>query len=313
MSLANFSDLTAAVANWMARQGDTIISVNAPDMITLCEKRVNFGSDDPDAPYQTKPLRTRDMEEQTMIPVSAVTAIPASGVGGTANVITLAPGTPIAAYALGQTWNFPAVFSCADSGVQVSISGLANRPLLKGSALAALAANDIIVGENVQLYDDGTELVLMPGTGSCPLPANYVAMRSIYLDTNPRRPLIYVSPQQANQGFSRQWPDEPQDYTIEGDAIRLISPPDTSYNLECLFYEAVPPLATSGTNWLMSKVPNIYLYGSLLEAAIFTGDWDSADRYFGFFKSAVNGFQSQDQRDRHSGAVLTIRNDTGNP
>lgn len=312
MSLASYSDLQTAIANWLARVGDTNITSNAADFITLCEARLAYGSgdkEDPDATLYTAPLRIRAMETTRVVPINAVVSgVP---VGGTANAITLTPSPAISAYAAGQTWNFTA--SAANTGtVAVNISGQGNRNLLKGSGLSQLAAGDIVGGQLVQMYDDGTELVYMPGTANAPLPANYLAMRALYLDTNPRDPLEYVTPPQANLRFNSQWPSQPAFYTIEGDAIRLEPSPDTAYNLVIAYYQKFGTLS-SATNWLMTNAPNVYLYGALLEAAIFLQMDDEVARYLRLFRAACNGIQMQDVHDRHSGGLLTIRNDSGNP
>ena len=63
----------------------------------------------------------------------------------------------------------------------------------------------------------------------------------------------------------------------------------------------------------MSNAPNVYLYGSLLEAAIFLGDDTGAQKWLRLYRAAVGALQNQDSVDRFSGSALTIRNDTGNP
>lgn len=229
MSLATYSDLQTAVANWLARAGDTVVTSNVADWVTLCESRMAYGSglkNDPDATFWTEPLRIRAMERSYAIPINAVVAV--STVGGTPNAITLTPQTAITSYAIGQTWSFSASGSILAGGVTANISSLGNRSVLKGSALSALVVGDIVSGQTVQLYDDGTELVLMPGTANAPVPPAYLSQRNAYIDTNPRDPLEYLTPAQANLAFNTQWPDQPKKYTIEGDCIRLTPPPNTA-------------------------------------------------------------------------------------
>lgn len=313
MSLATYSDLETAVANWLAREGDTTITANVADFITLCEARMAYGSGEegsPDQTYYSAPLRIRAMERSQAIPIQAVVSgVP---VGGTANALTLTPSGAISAYARGQTWNFVALHDIAAGGVTCNISGLGNRNVLKGSALAALGLGDIVLGQSVQLYDDGAELILMPGSGNAPLPANYLAMRSLYLDTMPRRSLEYIGPEQLNKDFASVWQDQPTSYTIEADCLRFGTPPDSAYNVVALYYQKFGALS-SATNWMMTNAPSVYLYGSLMEAAIFLGDDTASQRFLVLYRSACNALQAQDTRDRHSGSTLRIRNDTGNP
>lgn len=312
MALATYGDLQTAVASWLARAGDSVVTGSVADYITLCEARLAYGSgdaEDADATFYTAPLRIRAMEKDRVIPVQA--AVNVTTVTGT-NSIALTPQTAITSYAAGQTWSFTAAGNNTGP-VTCNISGLGARNLLQGSGLSALASGDIVGGQTVQMYDDGAELIYLPGTASAPLPMNYLAMRSMYLDSNRRVALSYETPTQANLLFSPTETGRPKRYTIEGDAIRLDRTPDTGYYLVCLYYQKFGALS-SATNWLMTNAPNVYLFGSLLEAAIMLQMSDEGtQRYLRLFRAACNGVQNQDTGDRHSGGLLTIRNDTQNP
>lgn len=72
MSITDYSSLQTAVANWMAQTGNTDFTGNVTDFITLCEARLNYGSDDPDFP--SPPLRTAQME----IPSTTLTVVNSS-------------------------------------------------------------------------------------------------------------------------------------------------------------------------------------------------------------------------------------------
>jgi hypothetical protein len=47
MALATYADLQNAIANYLARPGDTLVSTPAPDFITLAESRIAYGGDAP--------------------------------------------------------------------------------------------------------------------------------------------------------------------------------------------------------------------------------------------------------------------------
>ena len=57
MALVNYTDLQAAIGNYLARPGDTLVATPAPDFIALAESRIAYGAD---APFQSRPLRIRD-------------------------------------------------------------------------------------------------------------------------------------------------------------------------------------------------------------------------------------------------------------
>lgn len=62
MSITNYTELQAAIADWLARPGDSTIASIAPDLIRLAETRIVFGSGEPGGPFHAPPLRVRQME-----------------------------------------------------------------------------------------------------------------------------------------------------------------------------------------------------------------------------------------------------------
>ena len=71
MALATYNDLLSAVANWLNRSGDTAITGNDDDLVTLCESRIHLGYGSPGDAFYSPALRTRQMEAVKVIPVQA--------------------------------------------------------------------------------------------------------------------------------------------------------------------------------------------------------------------------------------------------
>lgn len=56
-------------------------------------------------------------------------------------------------------------------------------------------------------------------------------------------------------------------YTIIDNKILLLPAPQENTTLEVIYYEKIPALSNSNTsNWLLSRSPDAYLYGSLVQA-----------------------------------------------
>lgn len=105
------------------------------------------------------------------------------------------------------------------------------------------------------------------------LPSDYAEWRSLAVETsNGPLPLTYVSPDRANLLQTTET-GTPIYFTVEGDEIRLIPAPAESLEGTLLYYTQIPALSDSATtNWLLTGHPDIYLYGTLLEAAPFLRD-----------------------------------------
>jgi hypothetical protein len=142
MALANYSDLQAAIANYLARPGDTLVATPAPDFVVLAESRIAYGGD---APFQSSALRIRAMEATAVLITGGVND---AGTGaGTANAQTASlAATPT--LVPGFTVSFTAVASNT-AATTFNLNGLGAITIKKGVPQADLAAGDIIAGRQL--------------------------------------------------------------------------------------------------------------------------------------------------------------------
>jgi len=193
-----------------------------------------------------------------------------------------------------------------------NLNGLGAVAIKKGVPQADLEAGDLVAGGTYWLYYDGALWNLVP-SGGTPLPAGFLEMRSIFLQTSPQQPLSPVTPEIYNSSWMSSASGPPEAYLLEGDCIRFGPIPDAAYAAQIGFYRKFPALAGAATNWLMTNKPDAYLYGALLEAAIYFRFDDDAQFYFGLYRGAVEGLQNQNVADRYSGAVLQQRSGVVGP
>ena len=65
----------------------------------------------------------------------------------------------------------------------------------------------------------------------------------------------------------------PQFWGMEGiDKIRLYPMADAVYPVDVAYIPEIAPLSVTPTNWLLTKMPNVYLYGSLVAAKDYLQD-----------------------------------------
>ncbi len=145
------------------------------------------------------------------------------------------------------------------------------------------------------------------------LPGGYIQMRNIQLNTNPITPLEYITPEMLDRLYGSSVTGKPRAYSLIGDEIQLAPVPDSTYTLEMAFYEKFTPLGdgTEGTitsNWLTNNAPDILLYGSLLEAEPFIKNDERVPVWLTAYGEAIKKIQNADDRDRHSGSQMRVRN-----
>ena len=68
MTISTYSDLKAAIGNWTARATNTAFALRIPEFIAMAETRIFYGQDQP---FETAPVRVRDMETAADITVTS--------------------------------------------------------------------------------------------------------------------------------------------------------------------------------------------------------------------------------------------------
>ena len=102
-----------------------------------------------------------------------------------------------------------------------------------------------------------------------PFPDDFIAMRSLYIEGSPDRPLRAMSPTALQQEFDGS-SDTPVAYSLVNGGIRLAPPPSTAILLSMDYYAEIEGLSVfSPSNWLLDRHPSAYLYGVLFHAEAF--------------------------------------------
>ena len=144
------------------------------------------------------------------------------------------------------------------------------------------------------------------------LPGGYIQMRNFQLNTDPLTPLSYVTPEIYDRLWGGSTSGTPNFYTILADEVSLGPIPASILTMEMLFYKTFTNLtALAPTNWLLTNAPDIYLYGTMLEAEPFIMNDERVPLWSQGFAQAVADLQEQDNKDRHSGSALRIMNTGG--
>jgi hypothetical protein len=102
------------------------------------------------------------------------------------------------------------------------------------------------------------------------LPTDFQTMRMVRLPDEVGKPrLQFMSQTQMDDyRYSRDnVAGTPVYFTIVGDQIELAPTPNEDMDVEVLYRANIPALADNSVNWLLTMAPDLYLYGTLLEAA----------------------------------------------
>lgn len=142
------------------------------------------------------------------------------------------------------------------------------------------------------------------------VPDNFLESKTIKLDTNPVTSLDFETIDSMDQLASTTYlsSGRPKKFTVVGNQFRLLPIPDGEYTAELVYYAKLTKLSASvATNWLLTQAPDVYLYGSLLQAAPYLQDDARITVWSSLYTAGLDQLQIADDRGSTSGGVLTAR------
>lgn len=83
---------------------------------------------------------------------------------------------------------------------------------------------------------------------------------------------------------------------VSGENFRVFDAPETAITATLRYYQKLTTPTAAEANDILADYPNVYLYGCLTEAAIFTQDEPSALRYLQLYNASVAGLNARTQR-----------------
>ena len=157
------------------------------------------------------------------------------------------------------------------------------------------------------------------GDNTQDVPTDYLEMRAVQLQTDPRAELVYLTPAQLDAMAIPDQSGAPVYYTIDTGAtglrVRVGPTPDTTYTLELQYYSSLPSLGggLSLTNWLLLTSPDAYLFGALAEAEAFIGHDERVAMWLQRRDTILASINDVGRRALGGSPALQIKTDTGNP
>lgn len=145
--------------------------------------------------------------------------------------------------------------------------------------------------------------------GSIALPADFIDWVAVEWTPpagSPQRPLMLRYVEADSPEFrTRHRPNGPaQFYTVLAGKVRVM--PAAAGKLEMTYFGRIPPLTEAKPkNWLINKAPEVYLYGTLMEAALFQKDEAKSAQWLGLVKERLGAIFGQ--ADTQKTAARTAR------
>jgi hypothetical protein len=150
------------------------------------------------------------------------------------------------------------------------------------------------------------------GTEYYTLPDDYIAMRNIKLNSDPKTALNFLTPEIMDRLQAGSSTGKPKAYSIKGNTIQLRPLPDGVYEIEISYYKTFAALSDSNTtNDMLTHHPDAYLYGALVQAEPYLQNDKRLQVWAGLYNSTKDSIIESNERDRHSGTAPVTRIDYG--
>lgn len=139
-----------------------------------------------------------------------------------------------------------------------------------------------------------------------PLPNDFMAMYQL-MDQDTQIALTYITPDQSMAVQSNGWPVSQTPapsgsniyYTVLGKTLRMIPPPDATAPaaLELWYYAYLQALSVEApTNWVLTRYPDLYLYGSLAHTAPYLKNDDRIAVWEGIYQTILRDIEVEADR-----------------
>lgn len=193
--------------------------------------------------------------------------------------------------------------------LQATIADWLNRPDLTNviptfiSLAEARLVRDLRIREMLKV----STAVTTSGDKTVGLPADFLQMRDLHIETNPIATIKYQSPSVFFRNSNASVTGLPTQYTTLASELQFAPVPDSAYTIELLYYAKPPRLSsTVSTNVFLTTCPDLLLYAALGESAPYLENDARITTWATLYDKGVNSLTISDDGGEYAGSPLTI-------
>ena len=153
--------------------------------------------------------------------------------------------------------------------------------------------------DRMLLRDEESETTLTATVDSAtiPLPSDFLSEIALWLIVDSQRvgPIDKVQPQQLPYDTEST---QPAVWAVDGANVRFDCPCDSAYSVPFRYRRKTVLSDANPTNYLILRRPDLYLYGSLVQAAMFTEDDAALTKFGALYDTAMRSAQNVEARNR---------------
>jgi hypothetical protein len=153
-------------------------------------------------------------------------------------------------------------------------------------------------------FESEESLTLTQGQNYVALPTGYISPIALWLVVDSERVLLEPAlPQELPYHTDAT---EPRWWAIDGANIRFDCPAGEAYTAYLRMMKSSALSASNTTNYLLTKRPDIYLAGCMIQYAIWARDDNEVGKWSALYKDRVDSFKASENRAR---GMVPLRTD----
>jgi hypothetical protein len=152
--------------------------------------------------------------------------------------------------------------------LQAAVGNWLDHSLFSARVPEFIALFEAAANRRLRVREQETSATLTPSSGAAALPADYLTWRRVTWTGASRVELQYVHPSYLQAAYPSLPAGVPRVFSIEGGSLTIRPVDDTALELD--YFAKVAGLSNAApSNWLLAAHPDLYLFGSLVEAEMF--------------------------------------------
>lgn len=185
--------------------------------------------------------------------------------------------------------------------LQASIAGWLNRDDLVAAIPDFITLAEARFNRELRAREMLTRKTALSNAQYVQLPSDWIEAKNVQIGT---RPLKFFPMDDLDELRSQSVTGPTVYYSIIGSSIELLPTPASDVTIEMLYYKTIPALAANETNWLLTKAPDLYLFGALLNAAPYLDNDERAGMWEAFVTKTIEAMNVEAARAAVSGSPL---------
>lgn len=185
------------------------------------------------------------------------------------------------------------------AGLQVSVADFLMRSDLVQVIPDFIRLAEAQLSRRLRVADMITSTTLVVSTTSAALPTDFEGVVSFELPAGTGGPMRYVRPEEvrAQRQTNLSSTGTPQMFSIMANTVETAPAPSGSITCLLAYYAKIPALTVSNTtNWLLTKHPDLYLYGACLQSAPYLLDDPRLEVWGQLYAQGISDLLASDGR-----------------